>query len=226
MTPPAPMTGSPMKAAIVPASRSNSALEVVERRPRPTCSTVLDQLAEALDVGRDAGQDRAVGVHAVVGVAARDDRPASRAGRAAAPVAAGELAGACRRVGAVARGEEDDAASAIGATLADLARRERGPARSRNSSKRVVGGEPLASARATASTISARPWPTLRTTGPRCRRGTRGPSTSQTVDRLPPTMTTSWPAVAAMLVKPRQKLVIYPSSPGATTRARPSSPIS
>ena len=73
-SPPAPITGSPMNAAISPARSSKQRAERVGVVVRHA-GHVGDQRAEALAVGGDPGQARAVGVHAVVAVLAVDDQP-------------------------------------------------------------------------------------------------------------------------------------------------------
>ena len=102
--PPAPITGSPMKAAIWSPRSANSAASA-----SVSCSLTHrglgHQRAESLQVAGDPGQARAVGVHAVVGALAVHDQPLLGAADRA-PVAQSQLAGRVHRVGAAA-GEED-----------------------------------------------------------------------------------------------------------------------
>ncbi len=97
-----------------------------------------DQRPEPLPVRRDAGQARAVGVHAVVGVPPVHDHllPGSSEG---VPVAAGELRGGVDRLGAAAR-EEHRAAGQRGERGDALGQVERGPVG--EPLEGVVGGQP------------------------------------------------------------------------------------
>ena len=165
------------------------------------------------------GEARAVRVHAVVAVLAADeDLLVGLADRG--PVAARDLAGGVDRVGAAAGREEDrgvghrrDRGDARGELLGRLVRERR---------RRCGSRRARASARPRDRRSRRGRGRRCSTRATRCRRGTPCPFESQTRQPSPRTMRTSRSRVAPMLVKPRQKLVMWCQSAFAPRPREPS----
>ena len=189
----------------------------LDRVPRHVLD-LPDQLTVAGDVGRDPGEARAVGVHAVIAVLpAHEDLLVGLAqGR---PVAPRELAGRVDRVGSSAGREEH---GRVGHRGDRRDARPRAPRPVRSTARRTCGSRRSpASARRRASAISARPWPTLQYQSEAVPSRYSLPFESQMRQPCPRATRSSRSRVAPMLVKPRQKLVMREVSAFAPRRRAP-----
>ena len=165
---------------------------------------VADERAVAVADGRDPGERGAVGVRAVVREAARHDHRPLRLPDER-PVAPDDLRRRVDRLAAA--GAEEDGGVGDGRQLGDALARARARARSRGRRRR---GAPRAcgAASATASAISARPWPTFANQRPAVASRYSLPSASQTRQPSPRTSTSSWPSTFPIAANGCQRRVV------------------